>query len=169
MVWMALCLIVSCDSATNDGDDVHVNATPRAALRADAVGCWVLSGMKDVSTPNLIRLDSLAAHPSYGYGRRVVQRLNNVGRVVLRDAEGFAPLDSWSADSASDNIRIAFNNGLYGSNWVLELPAGNIREHRIRGQSRAFGDVVPGPDYPDRVVMANRVECKTAVDSTTSD
>ena len=126
-----------------------MNATPRTALRVDAVGCWTLTlEAGDVLTPRLVRLDTPVVNITDGPGRRAVQRLDRLGRVVLRDAEGFPLLDAWSADSTSDCIRTIFNNGLYGSTLGLALPARKRGVYVMRGRSEAFGDVVPAPHYP---------------------
>lgn len=94
-----------------------------------------------------------------GPGRRVVQRLDSLGHPVLQDAEGFAPVDSWMADSLGDRVWIGFNNGLYGASWVFDVPSRPMGVHAMRGNSQEFGDVSPPPPYPIRPVMLTRIAC----------
>jgi hypothetical protein len=136
-----------------------VERAPRDIVRAGAVGCWLLQGMIDEPTPPLVRLDSGVVRTNENVGRRVVQRIDTLGRVRTRDGEGFELLDWWSADRDTDTIRIVFNNGLYGSVWALELTRKESSPGSMRGVAKGFGDVVPGPNYPQRTASATRVSC----------
>ena len=151
---------------------VTSDSTPRAMKRVEAIGCWTLSRVTDKTSivnpdplPMFVRLDTLLATRGGVRNRRLVQRLDNRGRRLLRDAEGFSFSDEWTADSASDSIRILFNNGLYGSTWVLGLLASRGTVDTLHGRSQAFGDVVPAPEYPITVVMATRIGCAATSDS----
>jgi hypothetical protein len=144
------------------------DTTPRTSVRPEAIGCWAL--VPDVGrrptvdaelTPPLVQLDTAIAEASSRGVRRVLRR-DRLGQPVLRDAEGFSFLDTWTADSTTDSIRLALNNGLYGSRWALALPVGRGLVDTIRGLSRGFGDSYPPPDYPVRSSLATRVECTTA-------
>jgi hypothetical protein len=144
------------------------DTTPRTSLRAEAIGCWAL--VPDVGrrptvdaelTPPLVQLDTAMAEASFRGVRRVLRR-DRIGQPVFRDAEGFSFLDTWTADSTTDSIRLALNNGLYGSRWALALPVGRGLVDTMRGLSRGFGDTDPPPDYPLRSSLAVRVDCTTA-------
>jgi hypothetical protein len=109
----------------------------------------------------LVQLDTAIAE-AWSRGVWRVLRRDRLGQSVLRDAEGFSVLDTWTADSTTDSIRLVLNNGLYGSRWALALPVGRGRVDTIRGLSRGFGDTDPPPDYPLRSSLAVRVACTTA-------
>jgi hypothetical protein len=161
-VWLSLFawgVCIGCDSSH------RVSAGPRSALRTEALGCWALTPASgDNLTPRFVRLDTSRARTADVPGLRALKRLDSFGDEVLRDEEGFEPIDDWSADSTSDDIRLLFNNGLYGSTWRLTLPAGRSGVNMIRGTSQGFGDVDPPPDYPLRPVRATRIPCKQAVE-----
>ena len=148
---------------------LHSHGTARSALRADAIGCWELALAADTANDSdrakaimFVRLDSSVARSVGERGERDLQRLDSTGKTLTRDAEGFSFIDSWSADSASDRIRITFNNGLYGSRWVLTLPDSSGQAKTMRGESQEFGDVVPPPPEPIRPSVARRVPCAAA-------
>lgn len=167
---VAVCLTTGCEAPP---PPIVSDTTPRVSLRAEAVGCWELN--HDVrgrsferSTPavTLVRLDTTAADESTRRGARLVQRLDSSGSAYFQDAEGFAFMDTWMADSASDSIRLGFNNGLYGSQWTLSLPRDTGPTDTLRGFSQEFGDVVPPPNYPVRPSIAVRVACTEAPSGT---
>jgi len=115
--------------------------------------------MVDNPTPRVVRLTGVLAEGLLQSGQRVVQRLDSNGNVESRDAEGFAPIDSWAADSVGDSIRIVINNGLYGSSWTLANETTAEKTGVMKGYATAVGDVVPSPNYPVRKVAARRISC----------
>lgn len=143
----------------NRGAGLAATQSQHGPIREAAIGCWLLKGMVDEPTPTLVKLDALQSPASDSVGRRRVQRIDSLGRVQVRDWEGFEVLDWWTSDQKTDTIRIVFNNGLYGSVWALELSANGDGSDLMRGAARGFGDVVPGPEYPQRSVSATRVPC----------
>lgn len=142
---------------------VVADATPRHALRSDAIGCWALqSQAKGISNAQslLIKLDSVGAASEIAQGVRVVHRLDTNGQALIQDAEGFNVQDRWTADANSDSVRLVFNNGLYGSFWTLHLSTRVADKNSMSGVSRVFGDVVPEPAYPVQTATATRIQCR---------
>ncbi|MCA0375305.1 MAG: hypothetical protein LCH84_06530 [Gemmatimonadetes bacterium] len=146
-------------------------ATPRAALRADVLGCWRLSGMTDEPTPELVQLDSSADTLDGGLGQRVVRRLGASGQRIVTDGEGHEFVDHWAADSASDSIRLVLGHryNFYGSHWVLASTRAGGAPDTLRGRALAFTDVPQETPYPIRPVAAVRVPCPATMDSTPND
>jgi len=169
LITIGVMLQVACSAPLAELDHAKTGLvsehSPRVAVREDAVGCWLLQGMADEPTPSLARLDSLMVQAVESVGHRLVQRIDSLGHAQARDREGFEVRDSWSADRDTDTIRIVFDNGLYGSTWALELPERGSNPGLMRGVAKGFGDVVPGPNYPQRSVNATRVSCPVASSS----
>lgn len=146
-------------------------ATPRSGLRADVIGCWEVAGdASKVTTlisgrgPIRVRLDTSITLRD-GAGRRAVQRLDSLGNPVLQDTEGFAPMDWWMADSLGDRIWVSFSNGLYGANWVFDVPRSAIGVYAMRGHSQGFGDEWPPRPFPVREVTVERMRCRSDEDA----
>jgi hypothetical protein len=154
-----LALLGACAAAERD-------APPLEASRADILGCWQLSGMRDEPTPDIVRLDSTAVTVNAVPGRRAVRRIDKQGHVIQTDGEGLAFIDHWTADSTSDTVRLFLANEFlfFGSHWALAY-RGNQRG-TLRGRSRAFADVPQDSPYPERAVTAVRIDCPVATDTT---
>lgn len=160
----SLALLLSLGAACSGADEW--TAPPREAVRVDMLGCWRLSGMSDEPTPSVVRLDSTAATENPPPGLRRVHRLDQQGRGVVKDGEGNAFVDHWSADAKSDSIRLSLDHQFrfYGSQWVLAY-SGTQRD-TLRGRSQAFTDVVRQSPYPVRAASATRIVCPDSAGST---
>lgn len=156
---VSLTLLVGCATTTDRSE------MPAADRLERVIGCWRLTGQRDEPTPDMIRIEAALTSPADRADRRTVRRLDRQGRVLRQDGEGFAFRDAWRVDATRDSIHLTLNNGLYGSSWVLALPARDGAHEMMRGRSRSFSDVDPAPDYPDRPVYATRVACQVAEDS----
>lgn len=105
-----------------------------------------------------MNLDTAVANSRFVFGQHHAWRLDARGQRIVKDGEGFDLLDTWAADSTSDQIIIATGNGLYGAIMVLRLPdAPNGNE--MRGHGQEYGDVMPEPKVPIVPVVATRVAC----------
>lgn len=156
---ITLTCLLSCELAPRVAT---TDVTPRQAVRVEAVGCWALrASATGISLAESLRvqLDTVVAMGETAHGVRVVHRLDDRGHALLRDAEGFATQDRWTADARSDSVRLVFNNGLQGSFWALALPARATPSDTLHGVSQGFGDVVPAPAYPSQVATAIRIRC----------
>lgn len=142
------------------------DAPPLEASRADILGCWQLSGMRDEPTPDIVRLDSTAVTVNAMPGRRAVRRIDKQGHVIQTDGEGIAFIDHWTADSTSDTVRLFLANEFlfFGSHWALAY-RGNQR-NTLHGRSKAFTDVPQDSPYAERAVTAVRIVCPVATDTT---
>jgi hypothetical protein len=151
---------------SSDGRRLEVPREARVGLRADAVGCWDIRDapmrLRFRGTwwlPERLRLDTARARHINARGHRVAWRLDKRGERVLKDGEGFALFDTWTADSASDRITITTSNGLlYGAIMVLSLSS-TSPSSTMSGHGQEYGDVFPQPDVPIVPVHATRVEC----------
>ena len=137
-----------------------------AALPSEALGCWRLTDAPNGGRvrrtwwlPLRIRLDSVAAPHLNSRAYRDAWRLDTLGHRVVKDVEGFALMDHWAADSASDSIAIVTGNGLYGAVMVLSLPSSPLAD-TIRGFGQEYGDVEPPPDVPIVPVLGIRLDCR---------
>jgi hypothetical protein len=126
----------------------------RNALRADALGCFVLLDSRRQSVAGLlrraparVRLDSARDRPStFPNATTTLWRIeyrDSTNRVVgVTPATGLA--SSWSADSLTDSIRIRFSDGFTGSGFVFALPSAT-RSDALFGRAYTFVDA--GPPY----------------------
>lgn len=166
VIGLALSAVTACEATQ---EVIATNTTPRRAIRHEASGCWTLHDKGGTSPgvpqPFVVQLDTSAKRGQSDAGHREIRRLDVSGRPMSVDVDGMKPLDGWTADSMSDSIRLNFNNGLYGSHWVLEVPASAQRIDTLRGFRRQFGDVSPGPDYPNDAVIATRASCVDTLSS----
>ena len=155
---IVLTFVVGCES---ESKHLTTNVPQRRSQRPEALGCWPLTfratEADTLRTANriLVQLDTSR------YGDRVVRRLDSLGNVLVRDVEGLSFSDRWIADSASDSIRIGFNNGLYGSVWVLALPADVRPTDTLCGQSQEFDDVEDS-EHPITAALAIQNDLSSA-------
>jgi hypothetical protein len=158
-IGFSLTLVVGCATTTDRSEMSTADRLERV------IGCWRLSGQQDQPTPDIIHIDAAVANPADRADQRTVRRLDREGLVLRHDGEGFAFRDAWRVDATRDSIHLTLTNGLFGSSWVLALPARDGASELMRGRSQAFTDVYPVPNYPDRPVHATRVACQVAEDS----
>ena len=134
---------------------VHEEAprpSERRALRIDAVGCWSLDIGRDhrephaelSDLPRVARLDT-APWPEIrrdvAHGFRRVSRVDPADTTIPGERERW--FDNWSADSLSDSVRVLFNNGFAGAQFVLAVAAQGRSRDTAFGRYFDHGDVVP--------------------------
>lgn len=143
------------------------NAMSSKVLRSEFVGCWaLLDSIGPVDTrepgwsPPIARLDTGFAGRDYASGTRVVTRLDVQRQPLPPSTEsGSAGLSTWTADLNGDSIRLTFNNGLYGSTWVLGGKRAPAIGDTVHGRRRDFSDVVPDTNQANHSAAAVRIEC----------
>ena len=143
------------------------NTTASAALRTEFVGCWALldsigpvEGREPGWSPPIARFDTSFAGGDEAPGTRLVARLDVQRQPLPPSSEsGSAGRSTWTADENGDSIRVTFNNGLYGSHWVLGITSVPAVGDTLHGRRRDFSDAVPDRNQVDHTAAAVRVEC----------
>jgi hypothetical protein len=161
---IALC---GCSSDAGPAEERAVPVLARGGLRRAAVGCWQLVDSRGRSAsdriawaPAIVQLDSAEQSPQSAFPRqRIARRFDPAWRPLPTGFEpGIDGAMTWRADSLTDSVRVEFNNGFFGSVFVLAVPDGR-RLDTLHGRAFEFSDVVPD-DSPDHgSVAAVRVRC----------
>lgn len=162
---VASSLLLGCGESTS-GRRLEVPRTLGETLRSEALGCWLLGDAprrgrvpRTWWLPLRVRLDSAYAPHRNSRAYREAWRLDSLGSRLAKDVEGFALMDHWAADSASDSLAIVTGNGLYGAIMMLSLPR-SPHTDTMRGIGQEYGDVEPPPDVPIVPLLGVRVDCR---------
>lgn len=163
---LVLCWSTLACARSAEAPDAEPAPPARAALRRDAVGCWVLRDRYGRAAeghiywaPTYVALlrDDAAAPASPD--RRAVRYGANWIPLPLELEPGIRGAITWRADSLTDTIRIAFNNAFSGSVFVLALSEQGPPAKTLYGRAFEFYDAGPPWEKAMGSASATRVPC----------